>query len=73
MKSKKPAPATHEPAVTVELPEDMLRALDRLAHRERITRSEVIRRMVEKALAAEAPQAEFQRQVGEMRRSPKPE
>jgi metal-responsive CopG/Arc/MetJ family transcriptional regulator len=52
MKSKKRGGA-HEPAVTVELPEDMLRALDRLAHQERITRSEVIRRLIKQALAAQ--------------------
>jgi len=43
-----------DPAVTVELPENMLRLIDRLAHQSRITRSEVIRRLVEKALANEA-------------------
>jgi metal-responsive CopG/Arc/MetJ family transcriptional regulator len=53
MKSKKPAPAAHEPAVTVELPEEMLQELDRLAHQERITRSEVIRRLIKQALAAQ--------------------
>jgi metal-responsive CopG/Arc/MetJ family transcriptional regulator len=53
MKSKKRGGAAHEPAVTVELPEDMLRALDRLAHQERITRSEVIRRLIKQALAAQ--------------------
>jgi metal-responsive CopG/Arc/MetJ family transcriptional regulator len=53
VKSKKPAPAAREPAVTVELPEEMLRALDRLAHQERITRSEVIRRLIKQALAAQ--------------------
>ena len=43
-----------DPAVTVQLPENMLRSIDRLAHQSRITRSEVIRRIVEKALAGEA-------------------
>ena len=42
-----------DPAVTVELPENMLRLIDRLAHQNRITRSEVIRRLVGNALADE--------------------
>jgi len=53
MKSKKDARAAPDPAVKVRLPEEMLRALDRLAHEERITRSEVIRRLVKQALAAQ--------------------
>ena len=44
-----------DPAVTVELPEAMLRSIDRLAHKSRTTRSEVIRRFVEKGLAGEMP------------------
>lgn len=44
-----------DPAVTVHLPESMLRSIDRLAHRGQITRSEVIRRLVQKALADDVP------------------
>lgn len=44
-----------DPAVTVHLPENMLRSIDRLAHQGRVTRSEVIRRLLEKALADGAP------------------
>lgn len=43
-----------DPAVTVHLPENMLRSIDRQAHQGRITRSEVIRRLVERGLADEA-------------------
>jgi len=56
MKSKKPSRRkTSDPAVTVHLPEDMLRSIDRLAHQGRVPRSEVIRRLVQKGLADEAP------------------
>lgn len=55
MKPRKPSRRKiTDPAVTVELPEDMLRSIDRLAHKGQITRSEVIRGLVEKAIAADA-------------------
>ena len=50
---KTPRRKVTEPAVTVRLPENMLRLIDRLAHQSLITRSDVIRRLVEKALADE--------------------
>ena len=40
-----------DPSVTVRLPEDMVRAIDRLAHRGSVSRSEALRRLVEQALA----------------------
>jgi hypothetical protein len=44
-------PATgRDPAVTVRLPEEMLRAIDSLAHAERITRSEALRKLLEPVL-----------------------
>ena len=57
MTSKKAARASADPAVTVRLPEHMVRALDRFAHHERITRSEVIRRLIEQAIAAQSKRA----------------
>lgn len=56
MKSRPPSRRkAADPAVTVHLPENMLRSIDRQAHQSRITRSEVIRRLVEKGLANEPP------------------
>src|SRR5579871_1691740 len=44
-----------DPAVTVHLPESMLQAIDRRAHQSRVPRSEIIRRLIQKALADEVP------------------
>lgn len=56
MKPRKPSRRkAADPAVVVHLPENMLRSIDRRAHQARITRSEVIRRLVEKMLADDAP------------------
>jgi metal-responsive CopG/Arc/MetJ family transcriptional regulator len=62
MKSRKSSRRrTTDPVLSVELPENLIRAIDRLAHQGRITRSEVIRRLVENGLAAELPASRVER------------
>ena len=42
--------AGRDPAVAVKLPEEMVRAIDRIAHAERITRSDALRKLLEPLL-----------------------
>ena len=51
-KAKRP-PSRHDPHLTAKLPEEMMRALDRLAHDVGVTRSEIVRRLIEQALAVQ--------------------
>jgi metal-responsive CopG/Arc/MetJ family transcriptional regulator len=43
------------PIVTLRLPQDMIEALNRTADEEGVSRSEVVRRMIEKAMGREPP------------------